>query len=734
MIVVQSPLRISFFGGGTDFPSFYLKEGGCVLSSAIDKRIYVTAKYRFDEKLRIGYTRTELVNNLDEIQHELIREALRMSGIRQGIEISSMGDIPSAGSGLGSSSSVTVGALLALHALSERKVTPEQLARDACAIEIEVLGKPIGVQDQYIAAYGGLRFMEFTVDGRVLVEPVRADPETISALNRNLLLFYSGVTRKSEMVLTEQQANIGDRMAVLREMRDLAYEARSRLEQGELDAFGTMLHHTWTLKRQLASGISNGQIAAIYDRARRAGALGGKVTGAGGGGFILLYCPREKQAEVREALSDLRELPFGFDPDGARVILDQKNEEALLRKERRAEQSSGSLATATRGANGSAPIVAYLRELHRGLDGLQVEDIEAVIELLHRARIERRKVFIMGNGGSASTASHFACDLGKNTRIDGLPDFRVVALTDNLATFSALANDEGYENVFVGQLANLMESGDVVIGISTSGNSPNVVRAIEFANVGGAHTVGLTGPDGGRLARAVDFAVKVPNQVIEQVEDIHLMLQHLICTAINDRALRERRLRAPAPLAEAPHAPGYMLKPDLDPESIRLLYEFNDQLASGNRAEGFARRLLRLATKKLRAESGSVILLDRQGSVAGGSIGYDGQVHDRRPEELADVFERGLAGWSARQRKAALVRNTRQDRRWLCKPWEENGSSGRAAISAPIVSNGLVMGVVTLARAESAAYSARDLALLQAFAFCASLVAQEADPGVDQPG
>jgi len=727
MIVVQSPLRVSLFGGGTDFPSYFHEEGGCVLSTSIDKRIFVTAKRRFDKKLRIGYTRTEMVDDLDQIQHELIREALRITGMREGIEISTMGDIPSAGSGLGSSSTVTVGTLLALYALSELKATPERLAQEACEIEIDVLGKPIGVQDQYIAAYGGLRFIEFNTDGRISVEPVRADPEVVRALDQNLLLFYTGIARKSETVLAEQQSNIGDRLAVLRQMKNLAYEAREHLEQGEQDAIGELLHESWTLKRQLATRISNGHIEEIYRTALMAGALGGKITGAGGGGFMLLYCTADRQPAVREALSELQELPFRFDPSGVKVILDHKAEEMAERARKHTREPSV-LRVGPSEMSASAPIAAYLGDLHEGLDRLAIEDIEAVIDMLHRARLERRKVFIMGNGGSASTASHFACDLGKNTRLEGMPDYRVVALTDNLATFSALANDEGYENVFVGQLANLMESGDIVIGISTSGNSPNVVRAIDFANVGGAHTVGLTGDSGGRLRRIVDLSVRVPNEAIEQVEDIHLMLEHLICTALNDQALRELRQSAQRQPASATTSRPEIHAPEthLDRDGIRALYEFNREMAGGNGADGFAQHLLTLVTEKLRAESGSVILLDEQGEVASGSIAYAGQIQDRDPELLADIVEQGLAGWAAREQEAALVSNTKQDHRWLSKPWEQTGSGTRSALTAPVMTNGHVMGVVTLARAEESAYTGRDLALLKAITLCVSLVSVQA--------
>ena len=320
MIVVQTPLRVSFFGGGTDFRSFFESEGGCVLSTAIDKYIFVTIKKRFDERLRVGYTRTELVQDLSEIQHELIREALNKAGIRQGIEISTMGDIPSAGSGLGSSSTVTVGALHASYGLLGELVSAEQLAREACEIEIDILGKPIGIQDQYIAAYGGFRFLEFTGNGQVLNEKISLESSVERQLNENLMLFFTGVTRSAESILHEQKKNMSERTAVLNHMKQIAFTARDAVRVGDLDVIGELLHESWRLKQQLARGISNGSIQEMYQAARGAGAIGGKITGAGGGGFLLLYCPHERQESVRAALSPLRETPFKLELDGSKVI------------------------------------------------------------------------------------------------------------------------------------------------------------------------------------------------------------------------------------------------------------------------------------------------------------------------------------------------------------------------------------------------------------------------------
>ncbi len=324
MIIIQTPLRVSLLGGGTDFREFFCREGGAVLSTTIDKYVFVTIKRRFDNKLRVGWTRAELVDSLDEIQHELIREALRKVGITAGVEITTMADIPTAGSGLGSSSTVTVGALHAMYSYQSRLVNEEQLAREACEIEIDILGKPIGVQDQYIAAYGGLRFMEFTDRGEVITAPVAINGRVSRLLSQNLMLFFTGVTRQSRSVLTEQKQNIEQRRPVLRQMKAIAYEGRQALLEGDVDAIGAYLHESWHLKRRLASQVSNDRIDALYTTARAAGATGGKITGAGGGGFLLLYCPVEKQESVRAALDHLQELPFQLESDGSKVIFNHR--------------------------------------------------------------------------------------------------------------------------------------------------------------------------------------------------------------------------------------------------------------------------------------------------------------------------------------------------------------------------------------------------------------------------
>jgi len=320
MIVVRTPLRLSFFGGGTDFAGYYRRQGGTVVSTAIDKYVFVIVKERFDEKIYVNYSQKEIVDRVDDLKHELVREAMRVTGVERGIEITTLADVPSAGTGLGSSSSVTVGVLQALYTFQGRIVEYDTLARQACEIEIERCGKPIGKQDQYIAAFGGMRLFRFLPDDSVQTVPLALSLPLSQRLNRNLLLFYTNSTRSAGSVLAEQQNNIPARLAFLNEMRAIAERGRACLYQGELDEFGRLLHESWELKKGLASGVSNEALDALYTTARQAGALGGKIAGAGGGGFLLLYCPLDKQDAVREALRHLRELPFAFERDGSKVI------------------------------------------------------------------------------------------------------------------------------------------------------------------------------------------------------------------------------------------------------------------------------------------------------------------------------------------------------------------------------------------------------------------------------
>jgi D-glycero-alpha-D-manno-heptose-7-phosphate kinase len=326
MIVSCAPFRVSFAGGGSDIASFYRKRRGAVLSCAIAKYSFIIVHPYFNaSKYHLKYTRTELVDRLDEIQHPILREALRMQAIDPGIEIVSTADIPG-GTGLGSSSSFSVALINALYAHRRIFVPKETLATEACMLEIERLGEPIGKQDQYAAAYGGVNLIEFERHGGVNVQPLLLSTETLSELESNLLLFYTGNQRDARNLLSHQVAALerdDEIVSRMQQMVDLAYEMRDLLLAGDLNRFGLALHRGWELKRGISAQVSTSAIDNLYAKARDAGALGGKLAGAGGGGFLLFYCPKASQARVREALGAMRSLEFRFDWGGARIAFAQ---------------------------------------------------------------------------------------------------------------------------------------------------------------------------------------------------------------------------------------------------------------------------------------------------------------------------------------------------------------------------------------------------------------------------
>jgi D-glycero-alpha-D-manno-heptose-7-phosphate kinase len=319
MIISRTPFRVSFAGGGTDLRAFYSEGKGSVTSTAIDKYMYVTINKRFDGTIRLSYTKTEIVDRVDEIRHELVKEALKKTSISGGVEITTMADIP-AGTGLGSSSSLTVGLLNAFYAYQGKSVSAEQLAKEACEIEIDIVKEPIGKQDQYIAAYGGLQHIQFQADESVFVDPVICSPETKKRLEQNLMMFFTGITRSANSILTEQQKKTADKRSFLEKMQTLSEDIRDSLTGNDLSRFGSLLHEGWMLKKQLVGTISTPEIDAYYEKALSSGALGGKLMGAGGGGFILLYCEKDKQGKVREALKTLKETTFSFEPQGSKIL------------------------------------------------------------------------------------------------------------------------------------------------------------------------------------------------------------------------------------------------------------------------------------------------------------------------------------------------------------------------------------------------------------------------------
>jgi D-glycero-alpha-D-manno-heptose-7-phosphate kinase len=328
MIISRTPLRISFVGGGSDLPAFCEQEPGAVVATTISKYVYITVNPKFDQRIRVSYARTEIVDRVDELAHELIREALKVTGVGGAIEITSISDIPSRGTGLGSSSTYTVGLLNALYAYQGHLAGAERLAREACEVEIDRCGKPIGKQDQYIAAYGGLRYIRFNPDGTVFVDPILCAPASKRLLQDRLLLLYTGTTRSAEDILPEQSTNIRTNPAArgaLAHMAAIAGEMRDALNRNDIEGFGELLHANWMEKRRLAGSISSAAIDRWYDAARAHGAIGGKILGAGGGGFLLVYAMPDRHDAICAALPELRRMPFYLEPQGSRLIYVEEN-------------------------------------------------------------------------------------------------------------------------------------------------------------------------------------------------------------------------------------------------------------------------------------------------------------------------------------------------------------------------------------------------------------------------
>jgi D-glycero-alpha-D-manno-heptose-7-phosphate kinase len=321
VIITRTPLRISFAGGGTDLPSFYrTHDGGAVVSAAIDRYIHVLVNEKFDRSIRVAYSRTENVDRLDDLQHELVREAMRLTGVHEAIEVHTIADIPGEGTGLGSSSSLTVGLLNALYAFSGRLRDPEELAQEACRIEIDLLHGTLGKQDQYIAAYGGVQQFEFRPDDSVRVSPLPLSTADRDSLSDHLSLFYTGITRRAGGILKEQDARTGENKGSLLRMREIVGETRDAVLGSDWARLGRLLDEGWQLKRGLAAGISNPEIDQWFAAAKGAGAFGGKVTGAGGGGFLLLVHPPERSRQIAAALSPMTRLPVRITAEGSRIL------------------------------------------------------------------------------------------------------------------------------------------------------------------------------------------------------------------------------------------------------------------------------------------------------------------------------------------------------------------------------------------------------------------------------
>jgi len=327
MILSKAPLRMSYVGGGSDISTFYRDEIGAVLSTAINKYVYVAVNKKFDGKIRLSYSKTEEVDVISDISHPLVKEALGLMSIHGGIEIASMADIPSQGSGLGSSSSFVVALLNALHAYKNQYISKEMLAKQACSIEIDRCKEPIGKQDQYAASYGGLNLIKFHSNETVSVEPVICAPRLLQEIEASTIMFYTGRTRSASSILEQQKSNmlIPSKRMLVRRMVELAFDLKAEIESGSLDNFGHILDENWHIKTQLASGISDPQIERWYQRGLKAGATGGKLLGAGNGGFMMFYAPQELHPSIKSALGELQAIEFKFDANGAQIIFYNPN-------------------------------------------------------------------------------------------------------------------------------------------------------------------------------------------------------------------------------------------------------------------------------------------------------------------------------------------------------------------------------------------------------------------------
>jgi D-glycero-alpha-D-manno-heptose-7-phosphate kinase len=324
MIITRSPLRISLGGGGTDLASYYREHGGFLIAGAIDKFVYITLHETFVPEIIVRYSKTEVVSQFEEIKHPIVREAMRLVPIENPhLELASLSDIP-AGTGLGSSGSFTTALLSALHAYRRNHVTQREIAEQACQIEIDVLGEPIGKQDQYIAAFGGITAFTFQPDGYVDVQPLRIPPATLHRLEDGLAMFFTGYTRNASEILKDQDARSKQKDQEMIEnmhfVKRLGYDSKAALEAGDLKAFGELMHCHWERKRARTSGMSNREIDGYYELARANGAIGGKLIGAGGGGFLLFYTENKARLSVAMAAAGLREVRFRFDFGGNRVM------------------------------------------------------------------------------------------------------------------------------------------------------------------------------------------------------------------------------------------------------------------------------------------------------------------------------------------------------------------------------------------------------------------------------
>lgn len=526
MIISKAPVRISLGGGGTDFPAYYEKHGGAVLSLTIDKYFHSILQNNYHTDL------IEIESSDYQLYHQFQSSAkikfddalmipkavLQYLQAKGGIHLSLKSDIPP-GSGLGLSGAVAASLVKLVSTYQKKGLEKREIAEIASIIEIDILKRPIGMQDQYASAYGGINFITFEKEA-IKVEPLAVNDEDKERIENSMMLFYTGTSRDSSKILSEQKkaTERQDKVVfdLLHKMKELAYQMRDTLAAGDIVQLGKLLHCSWEYKKALSATISNKSIDTYYNTALKHGAIGGKITGAGGGGFMLLVCEEKHQKNVREAMADsgLQEFKFKLEQHGVHLVLDHSGHfKSTITPE------------------------GYLIGVSAIVKKLEIKQIARITEIIFQAYKNDKQIFIMGNGGSAATASHFCNDLAKTTQVDGKKGFRAIPLTDNVSLMTAWGNDTGYENIFYGQLYNLLNQDDIVIGISGGGNSPNVLKAMELAKERSATRIGLVGFQGGKLKSMVDECIIVPSDNHQFIEDIHMVLVHLIVSVLREKVM-----------------------------------------------------------------------------------------------------------------------------------------------------------------------------------------------------
>lgn len=525
MIISRAPVRISFGGGGTDLPAYFREHGGAVLSTTITKYNYAVLTdsdrplidiHSADYQLNHSYDAGDAALQSEDVL-AIPKTVLRRYGVSNGISLSLKSDVPT-GSGLGLSGAVTVNMINLLQAFREQESSRMEIASESTLVEVDLLDRPVGLQDQYASAFGGLNFIEFSAEGTNVL-PMMLPEERLHELEGNCMLFFLNRQRNSATVLQDVQQALrtpgSAAVEILHRQKETAYAMRDALQAGPLRRFAELLDAGWQWKRILAINISTPHIERCYAAAREAGALGGKVTGAGGGGFLLLYAEPDAQAAVRRSLGELglhQELEFKFDRAGVQTLMNHKG-----------------------GLNTSMSPEGYLLGLETIMRRIDSSAIQRIVDAIYAAHRNRKKVIFMGNGGSAATAAHAVCDLSKTAMVPNKRPIRALSLTDNISLITAWSNDVSFEDAFCGQLQQYLDPGDVVIGLTGSGNSRNVVKALRYAKEHGALTIGLLGFDGGEAKKVVNLDLHVPSASYQFVEDSHSMVLHLITLMLKNK-------------------------------------------------------------------------------------------------------------------------------------------------------------------------------------------------------